>query len=581
MGALGSALSAQANLSNLKVENPMTQYAQYAQGQAAQAEAAERQQSAATQQQQQQLNAIQIQEAQQAQQSQAAVMKAWQETPNNPQQIIQSAVKYGATPKDIAGLQQNFNTVAQKAADLDTTQLKNNEQHHKAAQGQLMGFLQQPEDQAAQQWPAFMQGQVQQHNVTPQDLQAAGIDPNTYPGHAGVQRLLQTTQTLEAFNKQELDKRDAAAKEMTAQAAMNTSGANVAEKGVETTQKQQALDAGALATAAKQGPQALQTALNALPYGRAKVFEGVTDPTQIQRLGMTPEEQVKADQTAAQQAATQGHNQAMEQLGAGRLGVERSRLQMEQGMTAAPGGAPSPTATAIASGNLDPQTARAMLRKNPGLFNQVLQVDPKFDEANMDSRYNTLKEFNNTSNAKAGGQVLAINTLVHHADLYGQVADAMQNGSFKPGNAAYNAVSGMMGSPAPNNAKLVSSFLAGEAAKIAKGGVPSEGEARDIQSVLGSNGSPQQMAGARDTLLQIAAGRAIPLQETAKEAKIDNVVHVIKPDAAAILQKGGYDPTTLKKQASAPAPSGAQTKYSPSTGKHYVSTDGGKTWAIQ
>jgi hypothetical protein len=201
-----------------------------------------------------------------------------------------------------------------------------------------------------------------------------------------------------------------------------------------------------------------------------------------------------------------------------------------------------------ADGRMDPATLRAQLRKNPGLIGQIQQISPGWDEGNIDNRYNTLKEFSSSSNTKAGGQVLALNTLIHHADLFQQTADALKNGTFKPGNAVYNAVASTFGSAPPTQANLVAQFLAGEAGKVAKGGVPAEGEINGILKSMGSSNSPEQLKGAADSLLQLAAGRMIPLKEKADNAKINDIVQILGPDAKQILQKRGYDLNTLKPQ---------------------------------
>ena len=553
-----------------------------------QASQQQQRQAAVTGPQEQQMNALKIQQAQQAQQSQQAIQKAWQE--NNGvvnDQMIQSAAKYGAQPSDLTALQQHQATMQKNMQDLDTATLAAHSAHADVAAGHINSLLQQPDQVAAQQYPQLIQGLMKEHDINPDDLQKAGLDPATYPGKQALQTFLLGLNGYKSQVATEQKNREVAAQELRAQSDAQSSGATVAEKQTETTQKQRALDAAQLTIAAQQGPAALQTALEALPYGRAKVFEGVTDPKQLQRLGMTPEEQVKADQTAALQAQTGAHQKVEESQGAQRIGIERQREAREAaqaGTNIGPGGV-SPAAQMAADGRMDPQTLRSQLRKNPGLINQISQVDPKFDEANIDKRYNTLRDFTNTSNTKAGGQSIALNTLVHHADLYIDTADAIKNGNFTPGNAAYNAVSQMMGSPAPGNLNLVARFLAGETAKVAQGGVPAEGEINGILKSLGQNASPDQMKQAGQMLLGIAAGRMIPLQETVKDAKLDNVIHVLKPDAQAILQKRGYDPNTMKPmaQAGGGASSGGGFKAGDKrqvNGKTYVRDDKG-AWTAQ
>jgi hypothetical protein len=225
--------------------------------------------------------------------------------------------------------------------------------------------------------------------------------------------------------------------------------------------------------------------------------------------------------------------------------AQRTKTEMDRYGFEANGGV-SPAGKSIASLDLDPGTVRSMVRNNPGLISQAKTVDPNFSMTDLDKRYETLKEFTSSSNSKAGGQVLALNTMIHHADLYQQVAAALKNGSWRPGNAAYNAVAQAFGAAPPANAALVGQFLAGETAKLAQGGAPFESEVKDITKVLGTNSSPEQIANAGKTLLQVASGRAIPLQEKVDDARLNGKVQVIGPDAQAILQRNGYDPKTLK-----------------------------------
>jgi len=201
----------------------------------------------------------------------------------------------------------------------------------------------------------------------------------------------------------------------------------------------------------------------------------------------------------------------------------------------------------VALGNEKLPTGQAANRGvGAQLANAVYQYDPEYTPLLGDMRHGTLSEFNNSSNSKAGGQVLALNTLVHHADLYLQAADALKNGSFKPGNAAYNSIATMMGSAPPNNAALIARFLAGETGKVATGGVPAEGEINGILRSLGTDASPDQIHGAGQSLLAIAAGRMIPLNEKLKNAKLEKFHQVLGPDAKDILTRRGYDPNTLQ-----------------------------------
>jgi hypothetical protein len=282
----------------------------------------------------------------------------------------------------------------------------------------------------------------------------------------------------------------------------------------------------------------------------------------VQRMGMNPDQQVTTALTKQRNEQMAANEKAMQEQGAKRLLIERANSSISAGRLAVEqqragfeaNGGISESAKSAVQGDLDPLTVRRMITKNPGLLDQMKKLDPNFSEADLENRYSTLKEFTSTNIGKAGGQALALNTLVHHADLYMQTAEALHNGTFNPGNAVYNAVATAFGSAPPTEAGLVGRFLAGETGKVATGGVPAEGEINGILKSLGTDASPDQIKGAAQSMLQIAAGRAVPLQERVEQAKLGNVVHVLGPDAQEILQRRGFDPKTMKPVAPAAAP---------------------------
>jgi hypothetical protein len=201
----------------------------------------------------------------------------------------------------------------------------------------------------------------------------------------------------------------------------------------------------------------------------------------------------------------------------------------------------------VAMGGEKPPTGQAANRgMGAQLINAVYQYDPDYTPMLAQQRSETLKEFTSTSVSKAGGQALALNTLIHHADLWMRTAESLKNGTFKPGNSAYNAVADAFGAAPPTQANLVARFFAGETSKVATGGVPAEGEINGILKSLGNNAGPEQIAGAGKSLLQVASGRMIPLQERVNDAKLQKLVHVLGPDARDILTRRGFDPETMK-----------------------------------
>ena len=304
-------------------------------------------------------------------------------------------------------------------------------------------------------------------------------------------------------------------------------------------------------------PEARKRLLSTVPISQ---YDPAKSPALLQRAGMTPYEQMNADKAPkpgenewiatvndpnaapAEKAAAQANLDKLIQVHK----AQQRPISITNAVTPGPGGAPSAAAQMAADGRMAPGTLRAMLRRDPNFMNQVVQADPNFSEDKIQERYDTLKEFTSSSNTKAGGQVLALNTLIHHADLYLATADALKNGQFRPGNAAYNAVANAFGSAPPTQANLVARFLAGETGKVATGGVPAEGEINGILQNMGNDAGPDQIKGAAQSLLGIAAGRMVPLQEKVNHAGLQARVQVLGPDAQAILTRHGFDPATMK-----------------------------------
>lgn len=212
----------------------------------------------------------------------------------------------------------------------------------------------------------------------------------------------------------------------------------------------------------------------------------------------------------------------------------------------------------IMTGNEPLPTGRAA-NSGPGvlLTNAVYQADPNYTPLLGQKRKTELQDFSQASLPHAGGQAVALNTMIHHADLYMEAGEALKNGTWRPGNAAYNAVAAAFGKAPPLQADLVARFFAGETGKVATGGVPGEGEVNGILQNLKNSNSPQQIADAGKTLLGIAAGRMVPLQERIADAKLENLAPpLLGPSAKAILVRRGFDPNTMQ-----PVKAGAAPKF--------------------
>lgn len=232
-----------------------------------------------------------------------------------------------------------------------------------------------------------------------------------------------------------------------------------------------------------------------------------------------------------------------------------------------------------AGGETAPTGRSAMTGPGLQLMNAVYQAYPDYSALTAQNRRETLKQFTDTHPGSAGGQLLALNTVIHHADLYLEVANALKNGTWRPGNALYNQVASAFGSAPPTEANLVARFLAGETAKVATGGVPGEGEINGILKNLGDNASPDQMQAAGQRLLQVAAGRMMPLKERRDNANLQNFVPILGPDAKSILQRRGFDPETMQPiSGGGRGQTGGYVRTYKNAAGHVIGTNDGKTW---
>lgn len=471
---------------------------------------------------------LQLQSQQMDLEDQQKMRQAFATSGGDLDKLFQNAVQIGVGPKTLMQLKDSLLKQRESLAKIGNDELAVKKDHTEAIGSAAQGLLQLPTPEArAAAYPQAISALVQQGRIKPEEV------PAQYPGDEQIQQFANVARSSQQIIDSVFKERETkAAEQNAASTAANAATAGKRETREADQQARQIL--GAKLGAAKSVAE-YQQVLGAAPVALAQEFAGKT-PEQARQMVMTGAEQSTAAHNAADEKAAQ-QRISVEQ---GRLNIEKQRYGFETG------GGVSPQAKAIAAGEISPTSTRMMLRSNPGLIAQVKSVDPNFDEANIENRYATLKEFTSTSTGKAGGQVLALNTLIHHADLYQQAAAALKNGTFRPGNQAYNAIANAFGSAPPTNASLVGRFLAGETGKVATGGVPAEGEIKGILGSLGNDASPEQIANAGKTLLQIASGRATPLMERVKNAKLDKQVQVIGPDAQEILKRNGFDPETMK-----------------------------------
>lgn len=551
---------------------------------------ASQRQALAESQQNQQLNDLKIQAVQRQMADQQALQRALQEayaapsqaatpaatapsgstTPAqattqpagfDPDAFMRRAVQLGVTPETAQTYAKAQLAVHEAANKLGADQAELHSKHADILAGQLQGLLGMDEEHAAEAYPGLMSYSVKNGIADANELKAAGLDPATYPGHDAISKAVPVL----------IGYKEATAQRLAQLKADSENAKNAAETNklnLDAAQTQRAEDAAMLAAAAKQGPDKLQAALDELPHGRAKAFDGLTDPTQIMRVGMTPEQLTRADQTAASLANTQAHQKEEESQGKARIGIERQRLQMEQGMMGgASSGAPQHGGTSQLHGDaylasLPPGLAAQVKAISEGratlpamsrnvlsgqIRNAVFQYDPDYS----DQRAQVRRAFTTGTDGKNIG---ALNTATMHLDQLSDAADALKNGSFQPGNGAYNYFSSILGKPAPTNFAALKAAVAGEMASALKGNATDQ-EIHTMSQNISSAQSPDQLKGAVDTNLHILGAKLNTYQERYNQqfGGKDQVWSPVLPSAKAVYAKHGIDPTAKPGETTAQA----------------------------
>jgi hypothetical protein len=161
-------------------------------------------------------------------------------------------------------------------------------------------------------------------------------------------------------------------------------------------------------------------------------------------------------------------------------------------------------------------------------------------------------------------------------------ADALRNGSFVPGNAAYNYISGMLGHPAPTQFEAVKAAVVGELATALKG-YATDQEIHTIAANIQQAASPEHMKGAVDNNLHLIGTKLNTYHEAYHQLikDKDNVWSPILPSARSVFQKHGFDPTAgpmAQPNPQQPKADLRRQQQNRKTGAFQHSLDGGITW---
>lgn len=175
------------------------------------------------------------------------------------------------------------------------------------------------------------------------------------------------------------------------------------------------------------------------------------------------------------------------------------------------------------------------------LMQWVNQVNPSYDASQFTNRAPTRKAF---TTGTQGQQINAINTALGHIDQLDTLVAQLGNGSFTPGNAAWNKVRTIFGSDKVTNFDTLKGALSGEVASVlSKSGATVAG-IKDAQEKISNANSPAQLMGYVKTQIPIMGSKLASLDYQFHQAMGPNdAFSALSPDSKRILSRMGFDPS--------------------------------------
>ncbi len=183
-----------------------------------------------------------------------------------------------------------------------------------------------------------------------------------------------------------------------------------------------------------------------------------------------------------------------------------------------------------------------------GVMDKVYQMDPQWSEQRGEIR-------KALTTGTDGRNIGNLNTAVVHLDALGEIANALDNGSFQPGNDLWNRAKTIFGEAAPTDYEGLRQAVAGEmdAALHGTSTIPGRDE---ILKTMPTKNSPGQMAGIINTNLA-TLGQKLTTYQQRYEQQIpeDTAWSPVLPHARAVMQRHGL---TQQRNQQAPPPGTTQ-----------------------
>jgi hypothetical protein len=545
-----------------------------------------------TGQMQQQALQMENQQRQLDLQDQQYMRKAWMDANGDLDQTLQNFQKLGGSPKAAFALNQQVTQMKAANEKLTSDQLANKNLKNDQLESILQPVLSEsdPQKQAAL-WGSAVSSAVKQGLMTAEEAQQ-----HPYPGADGVVSYAKGLETEKWLTAQAAKQR--------AQAAQDQAATTATKEKREAGQQQFQNAVSQLAANPPKTPQEYRQRLGALPTEVAMRFldavpVGAYDPAKsvdtLRQLGMTGEQQTQAAQAKTNAAQIAAHNKVEEGQGAQRIGLERQANSI-RAAEADPYGQlginPNPIrgtnahgeeflktlpptlamkVKAVTEGRQPMPNARGGQLRGEGkaLSDAVYQYDPEFSTQRAQIR-------NAFTTGKAADNIGALNTATVHLDQLGEIAKALANGSFRPGNSVWNSAVTMFGGAAPTNFAGLKSAVAGEMANALKGNA-TDPEIANISKAIDSANSPEQLAGVITTHLHTLGAKLNTYQQRyAQQIPNDKTWSPVLPAARAVYEKHGINPT----EGGGNTGGGAKAYSHTATGAngHKIGSNDGKTW---
>lgn len=178
---------------------------------------------------------------------------------------------------------------------------------------------------------------------------------------------------------------------------------------------------------------------------------------------------------------------------------------------------------------------------------------PDYDRNDAVQDYNAaMKAVSGFGDGKHGDVVRSFNVAYNHADLVGDLADALGNGDVQKINALGQRYEQEFGSPAPTNFDAAKHILADEINKAAIGGAGALADRQALTENIMRSSSPEQIKGQLDTYKTLIVGQMKGIKQQYEQAtKRKDFDRLLSPEVAEDLKnhegkngdKGSNTPT--------------------------------------